>query len=100
IEGQGDMKLLVRTPARAWQAGLAPLQGLGDIPGNGQGGEQSKHGRRIVAPNGRRKPVSLARPGGDADISLKAGGLPRFPLEIDLAMSDFRNGFSNVAPAT
>uniref|UniRef100_A0A0N4ZZJ1 PE-PGRS family protein n=1 Tax=Parastrongyloides trichosuri TaxID=131310 RepID=A0A0N4ZZJ1_PARTI len=41
IEGQGDVQGVQRPPAGAGQAGLPPRQGLGDVLGNGDGGEQT-----------------------------------------------------------
>ena len=42
-EAQGDVQGFQGAPARAGKALLAPLQGLADVVGHGDGGEQSDH---------------------------------------------------------
>ena len=43
VEGQGQVQLVAGAPLRAGQPGLSPLEGVGHVLGNGQGGEQPDH---------------------------------------------------------
>ena len=75
IEGQGDVQGVQRPPARAGQAGLTPRQGLGDVLGDRNGGEQSQHatlgsGRNVCSEDG---------------FSLQGGpSVPIFPVTVGL----------------